>query len=814
MKISTTAIPLAAAIAAAMPLSFNTQAEESLTLEEIVVTAQRREEALSDVPLAVTAVDAEGLAEARIEDLSDISNASPSVVAGSSNQASATANVQIRGIGTVGNSRAFEGAVGIFIDGVYRTRAASAMETFVDIGGVQVVRGPQGTLFGKNTAAGAVLINSATPSLEELTTNYSVGFGNYGSQDIKLTVNAPTGENSAIRLSALYDEQDGFFEDVNTGDDINDKRTEALKFQWLWEASDDLSVHVIADALESNANCCYGTVDYEDGDVTTILDNIQLANGLKLPSDDPEDRESALNQEVKQRVTDEGLTLKVVYDTDAGSITSTTAYRNYFFEQKEGDADFHGVDVVQFNEDFDSKFYSQELTFNGELDGKLSGDYILGFYYSKETIDAERDVITGTDADLYFSSLYTAQTSETFGELVAVDAPIAPGVFSSEIMESETESIAIFSHTNIDLNDKWKLVAGLRYSEEEKSGSFENSFFDASTGSYLITPTSGGGAGAFIAGAFCSNSNLSSPSFVAGNTYSCDGLATPLAFLGTMPGPAYDETNVDRAFSGTLGLQYYPSEDTMVYLTYNRGFKAGGVNFDANAGGTLANNPDFVPGATPLDPSYDPETIDGYEVGMKTTYWDGRARANLAAFYNDIQDLQVAQFVGLQYTILNAKSAKNYGLEFENMVQLSEVFSASLDGLWMPHAKYGVDDNIDPAISGQRMKQAPHFTGNAALNFDAPLTDDLSLKGRVQYQYRGSRYIHTSSLAKEDSNHRVNANISLVSDVHGWQLDLWGLNLTDEADPTAVFTPPGLNGELNAYIDAPRTYGITLRGSF
>lgn len=805
IKKSLKLVPLAAAIATTSTISTKLQAATALALEEVVVTAQRREESLNDVPLAVTAIDAESMAEARIEDLSDISKASPSISAGSSNNASATANVTIRGIGTVGNSRALEGAVGIFVDGVYRTRAASAMESFVDIGGVQVVRGPQGTLFGKNTAAGAVLINSALPSIEQLTTDYSIGFGNFGSQDHRITVNAPVSDNAAIRISALYDEQEGFIEDVNSGDDINGKNTEALKLQWYWEGSEDLSIHIIADTLESKGNCCYGTVDYENGPVTTITDALQLANGLTLPSEDFEDRESALNAKTKQRISDDGIVLKVEYDLGIGVVTSTSAYRNYDLEQKQADGDFGGADTLRFDETFESEFYSQEFTFTGEFDGNFSGDYIVGLYYSKEDIDATRQLYNGNDSELFNEALFSVAFSQQFGQPVAIDIDYSLnplGQYTDEEMTSETESVAIFSHANIDLNDRWKLVTGLRYSEEEKSGSFGYNFFDSSVASYNVT-TAGALTGDQIC--FAAFGQLANP---------CFGPTSALTILGAAPGPEYDKTNVDRAFSGTLGLQYYPSEDTMLYMTYNRGFKAGGVNFDPNGAGVVANNPAIVPGATPLDPSYDPETIDGYELGLKTTYWDGRARTNIAAFYNDIQNLQVAQFVGLQYTILNAESAKNYGIEFENMVQLNEVFSATLDAVWLPYAKYGKDDSVDPDISGQRMKQVPHFSGNASLSFDTPLTDGLSLKGRLQYQYSSSRYIMASSMAKDNGGDLVNANLSLVSDIHGWSLDFWGLNLTNEAHPTVAFTPPGQEGELNAYIGAPRTYGVTLRGSF
>jgi iron complex outermembrane recepter protein len=807
MTRKTKILPLAAAIAAtAVPFTYAQNTEQSVaTLEEIVVTAQRREQSLSDVPLSVTAADSEALAQARVESIANVSAISPSVQFNVSNNASASANIVIRGLGTVGNSRSFEGGVGVFIDGVYRTRSGAALESFLDIDSLQVLRGPQGTLFGKNTSAGAVIINSTLPSFDDVETSYNIGFGNYGSQDYKAAVNLPLSDNSAIRIAALYSEGDGFFEDVNTGEDLNGKDTEAVKVQWLWQPTDELSVHLIADKLKSEGNVGYGTTDFEDADITALTDAIQIGNGLSLPSDDFGDYESTLNTKTKQTVDDEGLVLKVEYDTDAGVFTSTTAYRSYSLVQDDADGDFTGADLLRLDEEFESDFFSQEFTFAGDIDS-LNADYIVGLFYSKEDIDAERDLYWGDDANFYYDSVISGLISEAISNPVAIDTDAQAGLFASEIMKAEAESVALFAHANFDLNEQWKLVAGLRYSEEKKSGSFANNYIDDRTGVIGVTAAS-----VPVEQAACTALSLSHVPAGFGGP-GCAGFLNPFATLGVMPSPAYDEDHTDRAFSGTLGLQYFLNEDTMMYLTLNHGFKAGGVNIDANGAGTLANNPAY--GGTPEDPSYDPETIDGLELGLKTTYWDGRARANVAAFYNEVEDLQVAQFVGLQFTILNAESAKSYGLEFENMVQLNDTFSTSLDATWLPYAKYGKDDSISDSLSNQRMKWAPHLTANAAVNFDHPIGDNLSLTGRLQYQYRSSQYISSNTLAKDDNLGLINANLALVSEGQGWQLELWGQNLAGKDYATYAFSSPLQTGDLNAYAGAPRTYGITLRGSF
>ncbi len=796
MTMTTKIIPLVAAIAATSSFSYSIQAEEVFALEEIVVTAQRREESLSEVPLSVTAADGEALATARVENIANVSAISPSVQFAATNNSSSSSSLIIRGLGTTGNSRAFEGSVGTFIDGVYRTRSGAALESFLDINNLQVLRGPQGTLFGKNTSAGAIILNSTTPSLEEVETSYNIGLGNYGAQDYKVATNLPTGENSAVRIAALYSEDDGFFEDVNTGDDRNGKDTKAIKAQWLWQPSDELSIHLIADTLESKGDCCYGQSNFQDGAITPITNGIMAANGLTIPSNDLGDYETSLNSTTKQTVTDKGAVLKVEYEMDAGTLTSTTAYRKFRVDQQNADADFIGVDIARLNEDFESEFYSQEFTFTGDLEA-LNGDYILGLFYSHEDITVDRQVIWGSDADDYLNLVLSATYTELFNTPVGItgNAPAGLAVVDEDI-QNEAESVAIFFHANFDLNDQWKLVTGLRYSEEEKSGSFRYDSVDDNPGVIGVATANPATTAAVCTAAF-------------GNA-GCNGLTGSGALLGILPAPAYDEDHTDRAFSGTIGLQYFPSEETMIYMTYNHGFKAGGVNIDANAAGGVQNNPVF--GGTPLDPTYDPEIIDGVELGLKTTYWDGRARTNIAAFYNEIEDLQVAQFVGLQFTILNAESAKSYGLEFENLVQLNETFSASLDATWLPYAKYGLDETIADDISNQRMIRAPHVTSNAALNFDHPLSDNLSLTGRLQYQYRSSQEI--GSGLKEDSVGLVNANLSLVSESHGWQVELWGQNITGEEYATAAFNSPFQSGDFNAYVGAPRTYGITLRGSF
>ena len=545
MKKSMKLLPISIAMAAAYASSGAYAAEavkEHAKLEVIEVTAQRKTQLLSEVPLSVTSVGVEAMADNRVENITNISAIAPSVRFKVSNNAAASANIVIRGLGTAGNSSSFEGGVGVFIDGVYRTRAGAAMESFVDIGNLQIVRGPQGTLFGKNTSAGAILINSTKPTLDDMEGNYEVGMGNYGAKDLKAAINLPTSDTSALRIAAVYSDDDGYYTDVNTGNRVNGKETKALKAQWFIEATDKLNIHVIADILESEGDVGYATVGFiEDPAISPFINFIQESNGLKVPSNDFDDYEVALNTVSKQVVDDKGIVLNVEYNFDAGVFKSTTAYRKFRIDQVDTDGDFTAVDLWTLNEDFQSDFFSQEFTFSSSLE-ELNADYIIGAFYSKEDLDIERTTDFGSDTQAFFGPALIPILGPSAPILIAPEGPV-----DQELNVGENTSMAIFSHVTFNLSDHWKVITGLRYSEEEKTGSFKYGFYNT-----------GGGLSPFVA-------------------------------FGVHPGPAFtDVVNKDEAFSGTLGVQYFTGDNTMAYFTYNRGFKAGGVNLNQNAAGGLA----------------------------------------------------------------------------------------------------------------------------------------------------------------------------------------------------------------------------------
>ncbi len=735
--------------------------ESARTLSTVTVTAQRREENLQDVPLSVTAADAKILSELRVDNIENLSLLTPSISFRKTNIASSSSNIQIRGIGTTGNARVFEGAVGVFIDGVYRSRSGQALSNFLDVETLQVLRGPQGTLFGKNTSAGALLITSVDPSFDKIEGFAEASYGNYNATSLKGAVNLPINDWAALRIAGVHYEEDGFLDNPNGGT-LNDVKRDGLRATLALEPSSDLSIRLIADYSKQDDECCYGTVDSFDGPLQGFIDSLTAANGLTPPSHNPSDFEAVTNPATPNKVTDKGLTMLVDYQTDAGTLKSVTAFRQYNVDQVQ-DADFSGATIMDLDERFKSDFFSQEFTFSGETRGKLNANYVIGMYYSDEDLDMGRDLRHGAQAQLYWDTAFSGVLPAGF-----VDA--SPGLFTVENFKGKAESFALFTHWDVELNDKWNLIVGLRYTEDEKTGSFSNPYFRSPL--------------------------------------------DPLAIAGVMPGLEYEEEFADEAVTGTLSLQYRPNNNAMLYASYNRGYKAGGVNMDVNAAGVPGNF------GSPL---YNPETIDAFELGAKLDWLDGTARTNIAFFYNDIQDLQVAQFLGLQFAIVNSPSAEVTGAEIEQTYAVNEFLTASASATWLETADFG-DDAIlgiaDPTrpelggLSGRRFSTAPELAAQASLNMDYPLTSSIYLTGLAQLQYTDDVYTNTASNLTQKAVTLVNANIGLDFDAHNVTVSAFVRNLTDEVYVAQHFNTPLQDIDRNAYMGTPRTYGIMVRKTF
>src|SRR5258708_39762898 len=326
-------------------------ASDSGKVPEIIVTAERRSESLQNPPVAVTAITGDALAAQHIDNLSNISAVTPSVGFQSTNNAQATANLEIRGIGTVGNNRAFEGSVGVFVDGVYLSRAGQLLSNFLDFDSLQVLRGPQGTLFGKNTTAGALLITSASPQFDRYDGSYEVTVGNYGAVLARVASNLPASNTVALRFAALISNVHGYIENPNGGDRYNDHRPRAFKAQALFEPDPALSFRLIGDMSIEQENCCYGSVVVVPGPVQPLINALSAANGLKLASANPYDYQAALNLNTDQHISYRGAGLLSDWEiSHQTSLHAVSTYRVWSESQLGAYFDFFCADIVIGNE--------------------------------------------------------------------------------------------------------------------------------------------------------------------------------------------------------------------------------------------------------------------------------------------------------------------------------------------------------------------------------------------------------------------------------------------------------------------------------
>ncbi len=659
---------------------------------DIVVTATRRAERLADVPIAVSAVSQAALQNSGANDIRGLTQLAPSLqVSSTGSEANATARV--RGIGTVGDNPGLESSVAVFIDGVYRSRTGSGLNDIGEIDRIEVLRGPQGTLSGRNASAGAINIYTKMPS------NDFGGYleGTYGNYDNIRLAGAVTGpivkDVLSFRVDGVFNKRDGFLDDVVNNTDYNDRNRWFVRGQLLFEPTSDLTVRLLGDYTWRDEKCCGAVyVDTSEkldptpgvpGDYTTnpngnrIVDILRSLGGVLPSAGDPYNRKivNTLGRAYSNVTKDYGGSMQIDYNFGNVALTSITAYREY----KSGNAsdiDYGNVDIGYRADD--GRAFRQFHTFTQEvrLQGSLFEDrldWLVGGYYSNE------DLVVGDN--LQFGSQYGAFASCRFlSSLPAVVPgvpasayrdPAAPGCLSAVGTAAVTgitgpasplilnglrtlstlnnlgdrnaryyqdsENYAFFTHNIFKLTDTLSITAGLRWTHEAKD--FHANFDNTNT----VCPQLQQSLGPLLG-----NAQLAS---LAGGiiTLGCTGNSS-VALNGLDLRDGFSESE----FTGTGVVSWKPTRDLMVYASYSRGYKAGGYNLDRSDLGS-ALTPRRSSDVTNL--RFDPELVNSYEAGIK--YSSRRFTANLTVFRSDFENFQLNTFNGTNYVVQNIGSCAN-----------------------------------------------------------------------------------------------------------------------------------------------------------
>ncbi len=761
------AIGLAGLLMAALPQATHAEdtTESGNVIEEVIVTATKREESIQDVPVAVSAFTGEDLSARGVEDLYGLAEVAPSIAVYGSNSTSNGGTLRIRGVGTTGNNPGLEAAVGTFIDGIYRSRAGLAFNDLMDIDRVEILRGPQGTLFGKNTVAGAVNIITRKPAFEN-TLDLTLGAGDLDSGEIGVVGNGILVDDVlAARVAYGYRKRDGFYENLETGDAYDNRNRHNVRMQLLWTPNDEVEVRIIGDRTERDETCCPAAF-WIPGPTSAV---VAALGGNIDPFEVDHSAQVGVDYEPYEEVRDQGLSVDVLWEMDTGtSFRSITARRDYEVARGQ-DIDFTSADILH-PQDTDESFenVSQEFQLYGETDNV---SWLFGAYMYTEDLRSTEYIVFSHDGGNYLGALFGAPALAA----VVMGDPAGrgvPGQGYDAVFFSETEGWSAFTHNTWHTSERFDITLGLRYSTEEKdAGAIIN----------------GAPLGESVDDPFCAIVPIGSL---------CDNLS-------------YNNKEDESEVTGTLKGAYAVTDDINVYASFSRGYKAGGFNLDQEAVGFRDENGD------PVDQSrFDPETSDSYELGVKARGLDDRLTVNTALFHTKFDQFQLNTFTGLGFTVGNVKEVTSQGVEVESMLALGGgVFLTA--GFTYADARYG--DNLIPAnahLEGNRVTQSPLWQSSVSVFVDReiPNTDwRFILNGNWSHIGEANTGSDLDPEKVRAAFNLLNAQFGVRSEDGRYEATIWGRNLTNKQMNFLVFDSVFQGGSWHTFVNPPRTAGVTLR---
>jgi len=860
---------LAMVCALAQPaIAQDTDAENAEDEDVIIVTATQRASDVQDIPIAVTAVTPAQLERQGIVDVKSLGSVAPSFSISSSNTETQGTSIRIRGVGTAGNNIGLESAVGVFIDGVYQSRPGVALGELVDVQQVEVLRGPQGTLFGRNTTAGALVVRNKKPDL--LGGFASATYGNFDLVNIQGAINAPiVADQLGFRLTGAYRNRDGYTVNLEDGGDSYNRDRFLLRGQLLWEPNSDISLRLIADYQETDENCCASVTLATSPNLPPALSAAAFPSGVPTAgfpraalgggsSEFPFEPGLVTNAQQSDSIVEQwGVSGELVWDFGGAELTVIGSYRDFSAISNQGDNVALSLFDIGGNTPFRANapdFTDEIQTYSGEA--RLQGsafndvlDWLVGVYYSNEEIEEVFSLTYGSDFDtlvgtgLGIPTLFPTTTA--IGNLLAGNGTPTPiplvGAFADNQFNQEGESFSVFTHNIFNITDTLSLTLGARYVDDRKDGRFSqiaqsNAGCDALVGAFgrlggLTGPADQAAAiaavdGAFGAGTAAAVTTPPAPGFPSllglGTALGCTAFTAPAVPPGTGSGllpETFDQTFRDDEFIYTVQGSWKPHSDLLVYAGFTHGYKAGGFNLDSSAA---------IGGASP---QFGSEEVDAYEIGVKSTLFDGLLKANVAFFYNDLTDFQVLEFTGVQFQTFNVADVSSKGVEVELFGQWSDYISTNL-AVNYTDAEFG--DNcaanataatvaIVQQLCGFRLGNSPEWTGVFGTTYDGPIAGDVNLLANVNVRYESDRRTDVGTpvlLGTQDAHFKVNARLGFSMDDGRYGIEFWGNNLTNEITRSVTFNT-GFVGfaaagtqAISAFVEEPRTYGVTVRGKF
>ncbi len=775
--------------------------QRSSVASDIVVTARRRQEQVQDVPIPISVVGVKELDNTGSFNVSRLQQLQPTLQFYSTNPRNSSVN--IRGLGApLGlTNDGIDQGVGVYIDQVYLSRVAAATLDFLDVAQIETLRGPQGTLYGKNTVAGAINITSKAPSFS-FEGRAEVSAGNLEFKQGKASISGPIADNIAIRLGTAVTSRRGTVFNVASGNYVNEQDNLGVRGALLWKASDDLSFTLSGDYTRQNPECCaqiFVRVGSTQRPLNRQFDALAAAQGYEPVSRNPFDRLTDLDADLNAKNVLGGVSLRGELELGSGTLTSVTAWR-FWDWLPANDRDFTGLPITTLSQNpTKQNQYTQEFRYAGEGKGF---DYVLGAFAFYQDIHT-----TGTQRQGSAASRWLINPTNA----LANDPTVLDGLTASNDIRMKNFSGALFGKLNWKITDALTFSPGVRLNYDDKVGDYVSIVRD---GQGNLVPYSGG---------------------TARQAAQRDAIQ-PQAFNDVK----FQEWNV--SYDATLSYKVAP--DVLAYGTYAHTFKSGGLNL---------NGVPVVNGVVQTQlAQVAPEKVDHFEIGVKSQFWDRRATFNLTAFWTQIKDYQAV--VNNQSTstlrgyLANAGKVRVRGVEADFSVQPTAGLTLYVNGAYND-GRYLDFQNAPcpPELSGGGTPSASNPTIGApgAPGTNSPIVCDISgqwLPGISKWAFSyGAEYSAPGNILGEagegyvavDANSRTkfssNASRSIYTDIDGYTLAnarvgfrtddglnafLWMRNVFDKQYFEVLATTPGNTGLISGNVGDPRTYGVTFGISF
>lgn len=773
--------------------------DTSFMLEEIIVTSRKRTESIQDVPISITAISGDALQDMNIVALDDISSAAPNVRINRGGLGGTDAVFSIRGQYQQDSQFSFDSSVGLYVDDIYVARSPGAVSNLFDIDRIEVLKGPQGTLWGRNTPGGAVAVHTKSAEIDDQSGYLMARLGTDSETRLEGAVNIPlVEETAAIRLAAGWDQKDGWAKDHTSGDELGGYEDLFARVSLLVTPSEALSITFKADYHDYENERSWSKLSAFDpvpganlaGEAIASATLIQglspqaaldsLQQSVDRPADrpaisTPSDAMLTINDRTGGNdVTQWGTALKIDYDiSDDISISSITGYRDM---ERTHVTDADGTEfnfATGANDDFQDQI-SQEFKLQGvAFDNKLN--WVTGLYYFQE------EATMGLSAQQAYG-LTLAGAAQGF--LPGITPPTNPADFPAFIAglverldenpnihtaSTENESIAVYAQTTYQFTDNLSSTVGYRYSEDTRQ--------------------------------------------ITINSYAQLYGTCRIGFAGLDEAKSIDTDNCLASFedkydgeSWTIGLEYTLSENAMVYAKSSRGFRSGGRNMRGWEAVTLK--------------AVDPETVTDIELGLKSEFMDNRGRLNVALFVTDYEDLQKNAIFYDPVTrqtnsaVENVQEATVQGAEIELSFVVNEHFEIGgtygyIDAEYDEFLTSAGDDRSDEPFAYTPENDYSLYVV-AQTSFG-----DWDVKGRLDYSFT-DEINYGQGLPEEiaDSYSLLAGRLTLSHSSSGWDISLWGRNLTDEQYTSNMTAAYGIAGFVTDRVGVPRSVGIEFKKTF